>query len=202
MAEGDDRAGDGGIVGAAGDVADEAAVDLELVNRQLLEVAERRIAGAEVVDGQADALLLEQAEGLDGTLGVLHDKGLGDLQFEIIRAESADLQRTLDRGHQLAAIDLGTGQVDRQSLQGQALVEPVGDLGASSFQHPLADFANQAATLGGIQEQPRGDKAANRVLPAHQRLGTSDVSTGGGHDRLVVNHELAALQGVAQLGLE
>ena len=44
---------------AAEDVAHERAVDLEQVDRELLEVGERRVAGAEVVDGEPDA---ERAE--------------------------------------------------------------------------------------------------------------------------------------------
>ncbi|MNP74264.1 hypothetical protein D3C76_1711140 [compost metagenome] len=40
-AQGDDRAGDGGVVGVVGQAADERFVDLEDVQRQALEVAQR-----------------------------------------------------------------------------------------------------------------------------------------------------------------
>lgn len=42
-AEGDDGAGDGGIVGIVGEAADERLVDLQDVQRQALEVAERGV---------------------------------------------------------------------------------------------------------------------------------------------------------------
>src|SRR3954462_4063080 len=45
---------------AAGDGADESAVDLQLVHRQGLEMRKRAVAGAEVVDGDAYA---EAADG-------------------------------------------------------------------------------------------------------------------------------------------
>src|SRR6185437_370847 len=52
---GDDGGCDRGVVRIGGDVADEFLVDLERVDGQPLEVSERRVAGAEVVDGQAGA---------------------------------------------------------------------------------------------------------------------------------------------------
>src|SRR3546814_1520122 len=45
-----DRLDDRRVLRAGGDVAHEALVDLQAVDRKALEVAERRIAGAEVVD--------------------------------------------------------------------------------------------------------------------------------------------------------
>ena len=55
----DDGAHDGRIVRVGGQVADEALVDLELVDVEALEVGQAGVAGAEVVDGQLDAQLLE-----------------------------------------------------------------------------------------------------------------------------------------------
>ena len=40
------------------------------------------------------------------------------------------------------------------------------------------------------------------MLPAHQRFVGDDVAVGQAHDRLVIGHELAALQGAAQIALE
>ena len=51
---GDHGAGYRQIVAAVRQVADEGAVDLEDVHRQFLEVGERGVAGAEIVNGEAD----------------------------------------------------------------------------------------------------------------------------------------------------
>src|SRR5688500_14723262 len=61
MAERDDRLREGPVVGlgAAADVAHERAVDLERVDRQILEVGKARIAGAEVVERKRDTELLQ-----------------------------------------------------------------------------------------------------------------------------------------------
>jgi hypothetical protein len=44
-----------GVAVAGGDPVDEGAVDLELVHRQLVQVGQRGVPGAEVVDGQPHA---------------------------------------------------------------------------------------------------------------------------------------------------
>src|SRR5687768_16584995 len=54
--EGYDGADDGEALRVPlGNGMDEAAVDLERVERRLAQIAERRIAGAEIVHGEADA---------------------------------------------------------------------------------------------------------------------------------------------------
>jgi hypothetical protein len=52
VGQADDRLGDGGVVGVGQDVLDELAVDLQLVQRQPLQVRQRRVADAEVVERQ------------------------------------------------------------------------------------------------------------------------------------------------------
>ncbi len=53
---------------------DERAVDLERVDGELAEVGERRVAGAEVVDGDAHAELLDLAQAAHGGVGVAHQR--------------------------------------------------------------------------------------------------------------------------------
>ena len=60
----------------------ERAVDLELADGQLGEVRQRRIAGAEVVDRDAHAVLGEAVQHRPDVLQALHQAGFGDLEFE------------------------------------------------------------------------------------------------------------------------
>src|SRR5919197_1933098 len=64
-AELDDRARQRAVLRAAGDRVDEALVDLQRVDRELAQVAQRRVAGAEAVDGdrQPQRLQARQARG-------------------------------------------------------------------------------------------------------------------------------------------
>src|SRR6185312_12461372 len=58
VAEADDGGGDLSALAGMGHGANEAGIDLELVEGERLEVAEAGIAGAEVVEREAGALLL------------------------------------------------------------------------------------------------------------------------------------------------
>ena len=63
LGETDDRGDDRRIaVALLGDAADEALVDLDLVERSVLQIAERGIAGAEIVQRQAHAQQLQLIE--------------------------------------------------------------------------------------------------------------------------------------------
>src|SRR5690349_8669026 len=64
LGEGDDRADDRCVAICRGcRAADEALVDLDLVERRLLEIAERAVSGTEVVERQAHAQGLEFRKG-------------------------------------------------------------------------------------------------------------------------------------------
>src|SRR6478735_11396372 len=52
---------EGAVVGGTGDVLHEGAVDLDDVDAELAQIAERGVAGAEIVDGDAAAEMLETA---------------------------------------------------------------------------------------------------------------------------------------------
>src|SRR5215472_10050568 len=61
LGHGDHRAHDGAVAALVAEPLHEGAVDLERVYREALEIAERRVAGAEVVDGEPHPQVLELA---------------------------------------------------------------------------------------------------------------------------------------------
>ena len=63
---------------------------------EAFEVAEGRVAGAEVVDGEVDALGLQRPEGAGRGGGVVHEGGLGDLKLERAGLEAAALEDAVD----------------------------------------------------------------------------------------------------------
>ena len=71
------------------DVHHEAAVDLELGEGQRLQVAQRRIAGAEIVERDADAALAERRQDGGGRVALLDQRRLGDLDLEPVRRQAA-----------------------------------------------------------------------------------------------------------------
>ena len=62
------------------EVGDEHAVDLHDVNREALEIAERRVAGPEVVEREHHADLLQVVERDEGAVAVAEEHALGHLE--------------------------------------------------------------------------------------------------------------------------
>ena len=88
LAQLDERVHDGrGLLGV-GDGGHEGLVDLEDVDRELPEVGERRIAGAEVVDRDPDAECLEAVELVHGGPHVTHQDRLGELEDQEVGPEA------------------------------------------------------------------------------------------------------------------
>src|SRR6185437_14407900 len=67
---GDDGFDDRQVAHVRDEVTHEAAIDLEVVHPPLLEVREARVAGAEVIDGDADAEVPQPRNGVLGGLAV------------------------------------------------------------------------------------------------------------------------------------
>ncbi len=85
----DDRLGHDHRAIAVRHVDDEAAVDLDAVNRQSPQAAERGVAGAEIVDRDLHANGVQPPQHVGAVAHVPHDPGLGDLQLETARRQPA-----------------------------------------------------------------------------------------------------------------
>ena len=96
------------------EVGDEAAVDLDLVERKALQIAQRGIAGAEIVerDPYPDGAKLMQ----DGKRRVVvaDQDRLGDLELEPARRQAGGRERCDDLQRQRAALELDRRDVDRK----------------------------------------------------------------------------------------
>jgi hypothetical protein len=68
------------------DVADETLVDLEHIDGKALEVGQRRVTGAEVIDRQAHAQLAQLAQHGQGFVRPLGQRAFGDLQLQRLGA--------------------------------------------------------------------------------------------------------------------
>ena len=77
----------------------ERAVDLERVDRKLVQVAQRRIAGPEVVEIDFHAEVAQLAEQLRGLVGAVHQRGLRDFEAEVARLQSGAAERACSTIH-------------------------------------------------------------------------------------------------------
>ena len=94
--EADHRAHDGVGLAPGLESADEGAVDLDRVERELLQVAETRVARAEIIHGDAHAEFAELAESAERRLHVGEENALGDLELQPVRLEAGILQHAAD----------------------------------------------------------------------------------------------------------
>src|SRR5258706_15123489 len=104
------------------DLAHEAAVDFEEIDREVLEVAEGGQAGAEIIERE---LAAEFLEGLDEAVGLREagDRGgLGDLEADLAGINAAFLELVDDEGQELVVAQALPRKIDRAHLQVLALV--------------------------------------------------------------------------------
>ena len=97
------------------------------------------------------------------------------------------------------ADDLAGGQVDRDGERRSVgrFPGPLRGLAARGVEDGGADRDDESGVLGEMEELRGREDAELRVLPAQQRLDPDDLGAGEAHDRLVVDAELAAVDGVA-----
>jgi len=116
--------------------------------------------GAEVVEHEPDAERLEVAQVLRRHLGILEQRGLGDLQMQHGRVQARLVE---DRGDGLAEPwrgELARRQVHRHA-EGRPAAggDPLRSLPAGETQHAVAEGEDRAAVLGDGDELRRQDQA-------------------------------------------
>src|SRR5471030_93119 len=201
LGDADDGAGDGAVVGVAGNAGGERAVDLQRVDREALQVGQAGITGAEVVQRQGHAQRRDAVHDADHAVDVVHQRAFGDFQFQPCGLEAVALQRG---GH---AQRQRRGEFARRDVDGQADRRQAGQLPrlrlrAGFLQHPLADLHHQPGGLGQRDEFGRRHQAALGMQPAHQRLGADDLAAADAELGLVVQQQLAVAERVAQPGFD
>src|SRR6185437_9586046 len=158
------------VDGVAQDFAHEAAVDLEVIDREVLEVPERGEAGAEVIERELAAELLQR---LDEAvrLGEARDRrGLGDLEADLAAVEAALVELVDDEGQELVIAEALSGEVDGAECELLALVGLRDQPAKSVLDHPPVDGRRDAVALSRGDEVVRGNDTAVLVLEAQQQL--------------------------------
>ncbi len=90
--------------------------------------------------------------------------------------------------------ELPGGDVDADHDRGGAVVAPLARLRTRLLEDPGAHRRDQPGLLGERDEVQRRHQAVPGPLPAHQRLGGDDRAGLEVDDRLVVDHQLVALE--------
>src|SRR5690606_8675010 len=165
-----DDAHDVAVIRILQQIAGEALVDLDLVQRQAPQVAQRGIAGAEVIQPDTHPGGLELLEVSGSGLDILHEAGFGDLQIQCAPIQPVTVQGAGDHLAQVRVVQLHGGEVHGHAQVRQPVTLPVPQLAAGLIQHPFAYGDDDAALLGQRDEQVRWYQPPLRVIPAQQRL--------------------------------
>ncbi len=176
---------------------DGLGAELQPVQPELLQVVQRGMTGAEIVEHEADAT---RAQGLDHGQDLrrrVQHRGFGDLQLQPGRRQSAFREHGIHHLQQPEVAQLVRRQVDRQAHGGwPACRHP-----ARFAQRDQADAGDQAVVLGQGDEVHRRDHAAGRMPPTQQGLDAGHVAGRQAHDGLELQEQGAGLDGIAQFGL-
>ncbi len=189
------------VVGIGGQATDKRAVDLQLIDREALQVAETGVAGAEVIDGDLHAERLQFVQHGDVLFGIVHGEALGQLHLQAL-SRQAGVGQCLGNGlHDVVMPKLPRRHVDRDHHRRQALQAPDLCLLAGAVQRPAADRDDQTRFFGNFYEALRLHHALARQPPAQQRLGRDHAAARDIHAWLVIQLQLIARQRITQLVL-
>jgi hypothetical protein len=168
------------------------------VHRQALEVRHRGVAGTEVVDGHLDPELVQPVQHLEGMGRVGHDGAFGDLHHQQPSGRVPAGQQAGD-----LVREPGVQQPSRRHVDGHRQLAPGllprPALAQCGIQDVVGQRADQPGPFGQGDELAGREQAMLRVLPAHQRLHPQYPAAVGVDLGLVVQHQLLAVDGAAQL---
>ena len=179
------------------EAVDERPVNFDGVEREALQVAERRIADAEVVDRQIEPERLETCEGPLEVVDVLHEDALGQLEAKVGGIDTSASQDVGDEDCDVRRTQLGDRHVDCDGELGRqrpAVTLPTGQVLARLLEYPCTDRNDQAGLLGDGDEVSRNDQTVVRVLPPQQGLDADHQAGRQVDDRLVLNGELVVFE--------
>jgi len=194
----DDALHDGEVVAVLVHVADEGLVDLQLAGRQALQVQQRGVAGAEVVEREFHPQFAAGGHQRADAGDVLQRGAFQHLDFQHPgRQRRVFRQQRRQALGEVVLLQMVGGDVDADR-QRHALCLPGLHLRQRAAYHPFAERDIQRAAFGVGQEVGRGQQALFRVLPAHQRLGADHPAVAHIDLGLVEQAQLALLQRLRQ----
>src|ERR1051326_8267142 len=155
----------------------------------MLEITQRRITGAEIVDRDPDAQASNRTESFYGRVGIFHDRGFGYFQFQTLRIQPPCAQSfdyTIDK---IFDSQLPRRDVDRDSQIAKSLLIPPTRLSTGTRQNLMANVDDSAGIFRQMNEFSRRKHSQLPVLPAHQGFHAHQFAGGQIKYRLVIIYE-------------
>ena len=105
-------------------ILDKTAINFQAIDRQGLQVTQRRIAGAEIIDGNRDAARMQPLQRLDRLLHIFHEDGFGNFDLEHARRYFVFFQVLQDFCNDIRLNQLHAGDIDRNLAIMNTSIEP------------------------------------------------------------------------------
>ena len=183
---------------ALGELSDEGTVDLDLVDRQLAHIGERRVARAEIVDGQRDAETAQRVHYVDDLFGMIHERGFGEFETQRVGRQAEPVEQIADIIDEATVEQIMRRDVDANP-DAKAGCTPIRTGLERTAQDPARQSAHESGRLGERDELLRRDQAPLGMAPAQQGLRCDHLALGQFEQRLKMDFELVAIECAAQL---
>ena len=151
---------------------DQIAVNFQIIDGQMLEIAKGRHTGTKIIKRKRTAELTHPGDELDG-LGEVGDRmGLGDLETNLSEFNIVTVKQGLHFVGKSLFTESGTGKVDGKDTLPTGRVFGVihGDLPESVPDHPAINQRHQAEALGRRDENARRHQAPVFFTQAQQQF--------------------------------
>jgi hypothetical protein len=163
VAQRDQRLGRDLIVGVVVDAPGVLPVDLQDVEAEMLQMPERRAAGAEIVEREGHALRAQLLHENGDDLGHLHGRGFGDLEDQAFHHVGVISAEPAQDAHPFGVADGPRRHVDRQAQTRVGFQRP-----QPRHQRGAVDPATKVTFLHVAHEIARGDDSAGVIEHANQ----------------------------------
>ena len=173
-------------------------IDLDVVELAFREIAERRITGAEIVEGKAYAERDKLVEHGNRAGALAHEDAFGDFEFEAVRRQAAVRQSGNDRRNKARTGQLFGRHIDRDAHG----FGPAFGFGTGGAQYPLADGADQPRVFGDGHKAGRRHMAEFGTVPTQKCLEPFDDAAFGTDHGLIMHKKLVVLERLAQRDFE
>lgn len=164
----------------------EGLVDLDLLDREIAQIAQAGMARAEIVERNGNAGFRQLGQDAFGRFRVLHQRRFGDLQHQPSGRKFEFLQDGIDLGRQSRIL-----QLHRRQIEGQVeIVRPGGGDLAGILQQMLGQLGDDAAVFGNRDELQRRHLAKIGICPSRKGLEPCDATGVHVQDWLVIGLHL------------
>src|SRR5690606_21221043 len=160
-----DHGGDHGLIHRVhGEVADERAVDLQIIERQVLEIAEGGQSAPEIIEGELAAHTVQHADEALRVLDVGDHRVLGDLEAQLRGRHAGAIQYVHHELKKLRIPKRLTGKIDGQAAIRWQTYAAATERRQRRLHDPAIDVRHQSIALRGAQELHRRNAAGRRIV--------------------------------------